>query len=153
CTTLNAEAGTDPEENRVNQVIDRVNTTCAVWLGITMECAQCHNHKYDPFTQRDYYQLFAFFNSTTRETEFSSPNSMSAGLNFIGPHLKIPDPERDDARAELKRRIADVEKQIAARTTAISGEMAAWEKKIREDLAAAPQPHLLEIAEFQSLAN
>src|SRR5438034_6222013 len=85
CTTLNAEAGVDPEENRINQVINRVNTTSAVWLGVTMECAQCHDHKYDPFTQRDYCQLFAFFNSTMRETEFTSPNSMSAGLNFVGP--------------------------------------------------------------------
>jgi len=153
CTTLNAEAGSDPEENRVNQLIDRVNTTSAVWLGVTMECAQCHNHKYDPFTQRDYYQLFAFFNSTTRETEFSSPDSMSAGLNFVGPHVKVPDPDRDRARAELKTHIAEVEKQIADRTSAISGEMAAWEKQVRADLARTPQPHLLKVAEFQSLAG
>src|SRR6185503_11759027 len=103
--------------------------------------------------QRDYYQLFAFFNSTTRETEFSSPNSMSGGLNLVGPHVKVPDPDRDRARAELKTRIADVEKQIADRTSAISGEMAAWENKARADLATAPQPQLFEVAEFRSLAG
>jgi hypothetical protein len=50
CTPTNVEAGTEPEESRINQVIDRVNTTGAVWLGTTLECAQCHNHKYDPIT-------------------------------------------------------------------------------------------------------
>ena len=54
-TTCNVEAGVDPEENRVNQIIDRVNTMGTVWLGTTIECAQCHNHKYDPFTQRHHY--------------------------------------------------------------------------------------------------
>ena len=68
CTTVNVEAGTDEEENRTNQVIDRVNVTGTVWLGTTLECCQCHNHKYDPFTQRDYYQFFAFFNNTPKET-------------------------------------------------------------------------------------
>jgi mono/diheme cytochrome c family protein len=64
CAPCNVEAGTDPEENRVNQVFDRVNTLGAVWLGTTLECAQCHDHKYDPVTQRDYYGLFAYFNNT-----------------------------------------------------------------------------------------
>src|SRR6185312_5366228 len=63
-TTTNVEAGSDPEETRINQVIDRLNTTAAIWLGTTLECAQCHDHKYDPFTQRDYYGLLAFFNNT-----------------------------------------------------------------------------------------
>ena len=66
-TTCNVEAGVDPEENRVNQIIDRVNTTGTVWFGTTFECMQCHNHKYDPFTQREYYQMFAFFNNTPLE--------------------------------------------------------------------------------------
>ncbi len=89
CAPCNVEAGTDQEENRVNQVFDRVNTTAAVWLGTTMECAQCHHHKYDPFTQRDYYRLFAFFNHTARETDFTSPKAMAA-LKFTGPYLNLP---------------------------------------------------------------
>ncbi len=63
-TLLNDEDGTNPEEFRVAAVKDRVDTTATVWLGQTLECAQCHNHKYDPFTQREYYQLYAFFNQT-----------------------------------------------------------------------------------------
>jgi hypothetical protein len=63
-TMVNTEGGIDDEEFRVAALVDRVNTTMEVWMGTTMACAQCHNHKYDPFSQKEYYQLFAFFNST-----------------------------------------------------------------------------------------
>jgi mono/diheme cytochrome c family protein len=62
-TLTNREGGIDPEEDRVKQTIDRTNTTGTVWLGLTVECAQCHTHKYDPIAQREYYGLYAFFNS------------------------------------------------------------------------------------------
>jgi hypothetical protein len=62
-TLTNTEGGVDKEQFRVEAVLDRVNTTAKVWLGITFNCCQCHDHKYDPFTQREYYQFFAFFNS------------------------------------------------------------------------------------------
>jgi hypothetical protein len=63
-TLINQEGGTDDEQFRNESVVDRVNTTGAVWLGLTAGCAQCHTHKYDPLTHHKYYQLFAFFNST-----------------------------------------------------------------------------------------
>ena len=59
----NGEGGREPEESRVDYVIDRVNTMGTVWLGLTLGCAQCHNHKFDPISQKEYYQLNAFFNS------------------------------------------------------------------------------------------
>src|SRR5262249_26148904 len=62
-TLTNREGGVDQEQFRVEAVVDRVNTTAKVFLGITLGCAQCHDHKYDPFSQREYYQFFAFFNS------------------------------------------------------------------------------------------
>jgi hypothetical protein len=62
-TQINEEGGIDPEQFRVEAVIDRVNTTGAVWLGLTVGCAQCHSHKFDPLSQREYYQFFAFFNT------------------------------------------------------------------------------------------
>ncbi len=62
-TLTNREGGVDREEDRVKQTVDRTNTTGTVWLGLTIECGQCHSHKYDPITQREYYQLYAFFNS------------------------------------------------------------------------------------------
>lgn len=63
-TMTNDEGGTDDEEFRVAAVIDRVNTTMQVWMGLTMGCGQCHSHKYDPISQREYYEFFAFFNQT-----------------------------------------------------------------------------------------
>ncbi len=59
----NGEGGRDPEESRVDYVLDRVNTTGSVWLGLTLGCTQCHSHKFDPISQADYYGLTAFFNS------------------------------------------------------------------------------------------
>ena len=59
----NGEGGRDPEESRIDYVIDRVNTTGTVWLGLTLGCCQCHSHKFDPISQTEYYSLFAFFNS------------------------------------------------------------------------------------------
>lgn len=62
-TQKNEEGGIDVEQFRIEGVVDRVNTTGAVWLGLTLGCAQCHDHKYDPVSQKEYYQLFAFFNT------------------------------------------------------------------------------------------
>jgi len=71
-TLTNKEGGVDPEQFRVEAVLDRVGTTGQVWLGLTVGCAQCHDHKYDPFSQREFYQLFAFFNSDV-ETNLPAP--------------------------------------------------------------------------------
>ncbi|MEN9572738.1 MAG: hypothetical protein RL514_593 [Verrucomicrobiota bacterium] len=66
-TLTNTEGGTDQEEFRCKAVVDRVSTTAAVWLGTTLGCAECHSHKYDPFTQREFYSLFAFFNNANEK--------------------------------------------------------------------------------------
>ncbi|MFL5338615.1 MAG: PSD1 and planctomycete cytochrome C domain-containing protein [Gemmataceae bacterium] len=63
-TLTNTEGGTNPEEFRSAAVVDRVNTTMQVWMGTTIGCCQCHNHKYDPITQKEYYQLYAILNNT-----------------------------------------------------------------------------------------
>ncbi len=63
-TMTNSEGGTDDEEFRSAAIVDRVNTTMQVWMGLTMGCAQCHTHKYDPITQREYFQVFAILNNT-----------------------------------------------------------------------------------------
>ena len=71
-TPTNTEGGSDPEEWRFEQVVNRTNTVGTVWLGLTFGCAQCHDHKYDPVTQRDYYRLFAFFNEL-EEVDVDAP--------------------------------------------------------------------------------
>ncbi len=73
-TMVNDEGGTDDEEFRVSAVIDRVNTTYAAWMGTTIQCAQCHDHKYDPIPQADFYRSYAFFNQTAdRDTNDEKP--------------------------------------------------------------------------------
>ena len=64
-TMINQEGGVDPEEDRVKTIVDRVNTTATVWLATTLACSQCHDHFYDPFSQREFFQFYAFFNNTT----------------------------------------------------------------------------------------
>ncbi len=90
----NGEGGRDPEESRIDYVIDRVNTTGTVWLGLTLGCAQCHSHKFDPISHQDYYSLFAFFNSIDEDGK--------AGNN-AKPYLKYKSPSVDRALQEAQR--------------------------------------------------
>jgi hypothetical protein len=82
-TMVNEEGGVDPQEFRFNSVVDRVGTTGAVWLGLTVGCAQCHTHKYDPITHQDYYRLFAFFNNADEIEEHVITPELSAQRNPI----------------------------------------------------------------------
>ena len=76
-TLHNTEGGIDPEEDRVKKTIDRTNTIGTVWLGLTLGCTQCHSHKYDPISQREYYAMYAFFNSID-EQDIDAPTSDQA---------------------------------------------------------------------------
>lgn len=98
---LNLEAGIHAEESRVQQVMDRVNTTGTVWLGSTIECAQCHNHKYDPITQEEYYRLYAFFNNTPIESISLGPVAHRPG----GPVVNVPmsEEQSEELRVLLQR--------------------------------------------------
>jgi hypothetical protein len=74
-TLTNRENGIDKEEFRLKAIVDRVSTTGTVWLGLTIGCAECHSHKYDPISQREFYQLFAFFNNQVDEADLPVPPS------------------------------------------------------------------------------
>lgn len=115
CTPTNVEAGTEPEESRINQVIDRVNTTGAVWLGTTLECAQCHNHKYDPITQKDFYSLLAYYNNTEKEAERANPKTPGS-IAFNGSPFALPDADRAAERQKLTAQIKALDTQITAAT-------------------------------------
>lgn len=126
-TMTNTEGGTDDEEFRTAAVIDRVNTTYSVWLGTTMACAQCHNHKYDPFTQREYFEAFAFFNQTRD------------GGKTLDPVLELPTPEQAARRAEVRARIAPLQQQLDTPTPELDAEQGRWESALqahRQTLAA-----------------
>lgn len=145
-TTCNVEAGVDPEENRVNQIIDRVNTTGTVWLGSSIECAQCHNHKYDPFTQRDYYQLFAYFNNTPLEV-----NGDGVTYEFIGPKMDLPLSESQrDERERLEDQIATLSEQLEPLVAERLKGKSQWETQFVTTKDAVAQWHVLDIATFES---
>ena len=72
-TLYNREGGVDPEEDRTKRTIDRANTTALIWLGLSLECAQCHDHPYDSLTQKEFYQFYSFFNNMTEsEIDYQS---------------------------------------------------------------------------------
>ena len=128
----NVEAGVHPEENRHNQVFDRVNTTGTVFLGATIECAQCHDHKYDPFTQKDYYQLFAFFNNTPLEVK------LNAGVQWEldGPKMDLPlPPEKQKQLDQVRSKIAALEselKSVPGTSESQAKQRREWEQRVRE---------------------
>ena len=98
-TMTNTEGGTDDEEFRVAAIKDRVDTTMDVWMGLTIGCAKCHSHKFDPITQKEYYQFFALFNQTADNDQ---PNE--------SPTLSIPSPMHDRQVAAINARIAAAQK-------------------------------------------
>ncbi len=114
CAPCNVEAGTDPEENRFNQIVDRVNTLGYAWLGTSLECAQCHDHKYDPFSQKDYYGLFAFFNQTELEADRTNPK-VPGSIKFKGPYMAIKDDTTQLKEVELESKIAAAKNAIGDR--------------------------------------
>jgi hypothetical protein len=99
----NGEGGIIPEEYRVEYVADRAQTTSIVWMGLTVGCARCHDHKYDPIFQKDFYRLFAYFNRIPNEKGFS--------YNYGNeePTIKAPLPEQEQQLAELDQKIAHLE--------------------------------------------
>ena len=128
-TMLNNEGGTDDEEFRIAAVVDRVNTTMEVWMGVTIGCAQCHNHKYDPFTQTDYYRLFAFFNNT------------EDGGKHQTPTMELPTPEEVEKRRKLYAAINQKQLDLDTATPEIAASQVKWEagrprgKDIPENIA------------------
>jgi hypothetical protein len=106
-TRFNEENGSDPEEFVVRYNVDRTNTLGQVWLGLTLGCAECHSHKYDPISQKEYYQLFAFF------TGIKEPATSGNHNQLLPPLLKLPTPEQEKAVTKLKAELDTLEEQIA----------------------------------------
>ena len=114
-TQTNSEGGTDDEEFRNVAVVDRVNTTMATWMGTTMACAQCHDHKYDPLSQKEYFQMFAIFN-----------NSEDSDKRNEAPLLSIFTETQKQQKVELEHKVAALQKEFDAfKITALDG-FPAW---------------------------
>ncbi len=127
-TLLNREGGIDPEEQRFYTLVDRVNTTAALWLGSTLECAQCHNHKFDPFPQKDYYRLLAFFDNAQYEVM-----NEGQGERWIRePELELATPEQEKKSREIGEEIAKLETRLNTSTPELEAAQLRWESELRE---------------------
>ncbi len=138
-TLVNQEGGTDDEQFRVEAVVDRVNTTGAAFLGLTVGCAQCHSHKYDPISQRDFYRLYAFFNSCE-------------DVNTMAPMLPVPTPQQTQALAHFDQQIAATQKQLKEIDRHYAPGQSSWEKQFT---AATPDNtwQVLDPTEFRSAGS
>jgi hypothetical protein len=128
-TLTNTEGGTDPEEFRSAAIVDRVNTTFQVWMGLTMGCAQCHNHKYDPILQKEYFQVYAIFNSCE-----------DANGGNDAPTISVAAVGKEKEFAEVTPQLEEARKNYDAETKAVDALQAEWEKtvdheKLPKDLA------------------
>jgi hypothetical protein len=125
-TMTNSEGGTDDEEFRVAAVVDRVNTTLAVWMGTSLACAQCHTHKYDPITQTEYFRLYAFFNNTA-----------DADRRDETPVLNVGDTKaKTGKRSELEKRVAALEKASKVQPALVQAGLSFRLNNLRAELAA-----------------
>jgi hypothetical protein len=154
---LNQEGGIDVEEQRFETLVDRVATTGSVWLGSTIACAQCHNHKFDPFPQKDYYRVMAFFDNGVYRVHGQGEEVVDRWI--VEPELELATEEQarerealrreaDELRFEVKSR--DLEADIAAFAREISGPPPAF-TTLRPLRATAASGAALQILEDGSL--
>ncbi|MFO0942488.1 MAG: DUF1553 domain-containing protein [Pirellulales bacterium] len=118
-TLTNNEGGTNDEEFRNVAIVDRVNTTMAVWMGLTMSCAQCHNHKYDPLSQAEYFKLFAILNQ-----------SQDADRRDESPLIELFSDSQLQQLDTWRKRLHEIDSQMSVPSA--SPELAAWEAKIKQ---------------------
>ena len=136
------EGGLIEEEYRVEYAIDRVKTTSMVWLGLSMECAQCHNHKYDPITQQEYYQFFAYFNQSADRGRQTRNGNEAPVVDVFAQDKLAQAEQQEQLRAEL-------DPQIAARSTAAEPEFRNWLAAAAgnpADVVVVPDDHVLHAA-------
>ena len=134
---INTEGGVIAEEWRVETVIDRVETTAATWLGLTAGCARCHDHKYDPITQKDFYSLNAFFNSVPESgTGVERPENHP-------PFIEAPYPQQTKQIQDLTAKLAVLKSQTTQRVAANSAASASWTPAIASNDAALANGRLV----------
>jgi hypothetical protein len=127
---INFEGGAIPEEYHTAYIVDRVNTTGTVFLGLSVGCAQCHDHKFDPLTQREYYQLFAFFHNVPEKGLDGSKGNAS-------PLIAAPTPEEELRLARLDAAVARLQADLSSPRPELDAAQRAWEVQAAADRAAA----------------
>ena len=127
------EGGAFAEELRVDYIVDRVQTTSNVFLGLSMECAQCHDHKYDPISQKEYFNFFAFFNN-------NADPGMQTRKGNQAPLVKFTVGGDQDKAAEIDTLVAEVDKSIAQRRKAAQGDLQTWLASATPENVLMPEP-------------
>ncbi len=123
---INFEGGAVAEEYLTAYIVDRVNTTATVWLGLTVGCAQCHDHKFDPIAQRDYYRLYAFFNNVPE-------NGLDGSKGNAAPVLRVPSPEAESQLAKITADLLPLEDRVKKLAAGLPAAQATWEKATKTD--------------------
>ena len=131
---INSEAGSIPEEFQFEYVADRAETTAAVWLGTTIGCARCHDHKYDPITQRDFYRFFAYFNNIPEK-------GLDGAAGNAAPVLQLPSDGQQRELDRLNLALVDGDKKLA--DAVVAPLLESWEKTKLGKLPPAPRGGLL----------
>eukprot|EP00913_Durusdinium_trenchii_P008933 g8399.t1 len=129
---INGEGGRIPEETRVENVFDRTETTATVWMGLTMTCCRCHDHKFDPISQREYYSFYAFFNNTSEDGRGRS-GAAAPVVRYVPPESRNLIASLEMQLREQARNVADFEKKHAsalssATPSAKAGNKAQWNR-------------------------
>ncbi len=127
---INFEGGAIPEEYQTEYVVDRLEATSNTFMGLTMGCARCHDHKYDPISQKEFYQFFAFFNNI-------SEKGLDGRTGNAQPYIELPSTEQKQRQNELKAAIAAHEKALPEEL--ISKQQAAWEATELANFPDAPR--------------
>ncbi|MFN4920166.1 MAG: DUF1553 domain-containing protein [Planctomyces sp.] len=127
---LTTEGGVIEDEYHWEYVADRIHTTSTVFLGLSLQCARCHDHKYDPFSQRDYYRLAGFFNNVPDRIVSYSQGRMAE------PLLKVPSKAQTAELEQLAQRETELQNLLAARTTAVAADADAWAAGLSEQQLA-----------------
>ncbi|MDI1315400.1 DUF1553 domain-containing protein [Prosthecobacter sp.] len=141
----NNESGIIDEEYRVEYVADRLETTGTTWLGLTIGCARCHDHKYDPITQREFYQLFAFFNSVPESGLIKNDNPP--------PVLSVSSEQQTQELIRLSAAAQQAERDFQPVAAALKQQIAVWEKTAVAALAAAPTTQIIAHFSFDGQIN
>jgi hypothetical protein len=129
---INGEGGIIAEEWLIENVIDRVETTGSTWMALTFNCCRCHDHKYDPISQKEFYQFFAFFNDISENGTVQGDSNRGGGNP--GPYLELPDEQQKAQLAKLEAGTKDAEAELAAANKKMPELQAAWEATYKEQI-------------------
>jgi len=129
---INGEGGIIDEEWRIENVIDRVETTGLTWMALTFNCCRCHDHKYDPITQREFYQFFAYFNDVAERGSIQGESNRSGGNP--DPLILLPNAEQEKKQAKLKEEIKTAEALRDGAAKQLPSLQSEWEKEFSKQL-------------------